>query len=356
MKSLLFLCFLGVGVQNSVAVSPFEAVVEEWEAWKAKYNKNYELGHGKFGGVISSQEEDFRMKIWLENKAKIERHNQLHYKGEVKYFLRLNKNSDRLTHELQATRKGFKRSPNRPRGTKFRPPANVNLRDLPDSFDWRDEGAVTEVKDQGYCGCCWAFGAVGALESANFINTGELTELSEQQLVDCSTGWSEHGYSNYGCEGGDQAAAFDYIRDNEGIDTEGSYPYLAEDGTCTFNKADVGADDVGFTYLDSGDEDDLKTMVATKGPVAVSMNCMDDMFDYGGGIYDNSDCDPNVLDHVVLLVGYGVDEDSGDEFWIVKNSWGADWGEAGYFRMARNKGDMCGLATDASFPLWTPNP
>ena len=192
-------------------------------------------------------------------------------KGEKKYSLRLNKYSDMLSHELHAKIKGYKRSPNRPKGAKFRPPANVNLRDLPESFDWRDEGAVTEVKNQGYCGCCWAFAAIGAVESANFIAKGKqgiITELSEQQLVDCSTGWSEHGYTNYGCEGGDQAAAMDYIRDNGGIDTEDSYPYMGEDGTCNFDPDNIGGEDVGFQYIDSGDEDDLKAMVATQVHVA----------------------------------------------------------------------------------------
>lgn len=147
--------------------------------------------------------------------------------------------------------------------------------------------------------------------------------------------------------------AFQYIKVNHGIDTEKSYPYKGKDENCRFNKDTVGATDNGFVDIKSGSEDDLKKAVATMGPVSVAIDASSDGFMfYKDGIFDDPDCGSSIwdLDHGVLVVGYGVDK-NGRDFWIVKNSWGEQWGDEGYILMARNKDNMCGIATAASYPL-----
>eukprot|EP01118_Nematostelium_gracile_P003358 TRINITY_DN1384_c0_g1_i1.p1 TRINITY_DN1384_c0_g1~~TRINITY_DN1384_c0_g1_i1.p1 ORF type:complete len:365 (+),score=94.81 TRINITY_DN1384_c0_g1_i1:103-1095(+) len=213
----------------------------------------------------------------------------------------------------------------------------------PTSYDWRTVGAVTPVKDQGQCGSCWTFSTTGSTEGCHFLKTKELVGLSEQNLVDCVT-------ADQGCSGGLMTDAMNYIINQGGVDTEASYPYMGEDGTCHWKAANVGATLKSFTNVQSGSETDLLAK-ATVGPVSVAIDASQESFQfYSSGVYNEPNCQntSGSLDHGVLVVGWGVD--SGTPYWIVKNSWGTGWGIDGYIWMSRNLNNQCGIATMATLP------
>jgi len=321
------------------AISFFELVVEEWETWKMLNSKQYE----------TPTEEKFRLKIYMENKAKVEKHNRRANKGLHSYHLEMNEYGDMLSHEFVTKMNGYRSRPSndstRPLSATFIAPAHVDT--LPKDVDWRNHGAVTPVKNQGSCGSCWSFSTTGALEAMHYRKTGKLVSLSEQNLIDCS-----RAYGNQGCNGGLMDNAFQYIKDNGGIDTEESYPYEGEDDKCRYNPKNKGAWDVGFVDIEAGNEHALKHAVATQGPCSVAIDASHESFQfYSHGVYDEEECSPTGLDHGVLVVGYGVEKESGRAYWLVKNSWGTTWGDGGYIKMARNENNMCGIASSASYPL-----
>lgn len=214
---------------------------------------------------------------------------------------------------------------------------------IPPSKDWRALGAVTPVKDQGTCGACWAFSATGAVEGQFYLKTGKLVSLSEQQLIDCS-------FANHGCNGGLTNPAFDYIRKNGIVPTD-SYPFTAQDGSCQFNPGSVSVRVKGYETVRSRVEVELERVVAEIGPVSIGIDCTSTMQFYKSGVLDDRQCRSEVkhLNHAVLVVGYGAED--GIDFWLVKNSWGTDWGEQGYVRLSRNKNNQCGVASAASYPI-----
>jgi len=211
-----------------------------------------------------------------------------------------------------------------------------------DNVNWAANGAVLPPKDQGQCGSCWAFSTTGSVEALNFIYTKNLISLSEQNLMDCST-----KYGNNGCNGGWMDSAFRYIIDNNGIDTESSYPYQTAQGACRFNSANIGATMKSFSDMPSGNEGALQNAIL-KQPVSVAIDAGHTSFQlYKTGIYFESACSTSNLDHGVLAIGFG--SENGD-YYIVKNSWGLNWGMGGYLWMSRNRGNNCGIATSASVP------
>jgi len=211
---------------------------------------------------------------------------------------------------------------------------------LPDSVDWREQGVVTSPKDQGSCGSCWAFSAAETLESHLAIATGDaIVNLSPQQIVSCAPNPDQCGGSG-GCDGSTQPLAFNYTQ-TAGITTDASYPYSARTGTCDTSKITPVAYNSGYVELPVNDADALMDAVANQGPIAISIAAGGFHFQfYGGGVLKN--CNDFVMDHAVQLVGYGTD--SGQDYWLVRNSWGASWGEKGYIRFARYPGnEPCGV-------------
>ena len=211
----------------------------------------------------------------------------------------------------------------------------------PDSFDWRDKGLVTPVRDQGMCGSCWAFSTVANLEGLYYKLKGVAVDLSEQILVDCDT------YDS-ACNGGLMEYAFQWIKEN-GMETEEDYPYTGYKGSC---KADpskyIDMKVTGWKKLGSStstwspvDEEEIKEFLYETGPLAIALNA-NPLQTYSGGILDktSSQCPVSGINHAVTLVGYGAE--SGVDYWIVKNSWGENWGENGYFRIRRGTG-CCGV-------------
>jgi cathepsin L len=213
-----------------------------------------------------------------------------------------------------------------------------------DELDWRKKGVVNPIKDQGQCGSCWAFSAIQSIESADAIKTGKLLSFSESNLVDCVTKCS-------GCNGGSMVTAFQWIIEKQGgkLNLESDYPYHPVKGTCKFD-ASKGVGSISkYIGIKAGSEDDLAAKCAQYGPVAVAIDAGHNSFQlYTGGIYSEPDCFPLLLDHGVGCVGYGTE--GATDFWIVKNSWGTKWGEAGYIRMIR-KDNQCGIATMADVAI-----
>jgi cathepsin L len=209
--------------------------------------------------------------------------------------------------------------------------AELTFGDIPDRMDWREQdGVVSDPKDQGGCGSCWAFSAVETLESHYAIATGETVKLSPQQIVSCSPN-PQHCGGSGGCDGSTQPLAFNYTQ-TAGITTEANYPYRGTTGTCDTSKIKPVAFNDGYAELTTNSYTELITAVATKGPVSISIAAGGFRFQfYGGGVL--SGCNDFVMDHAVQLVGYGTD--SGKDYWLVRNSWGGSWGESGYIRMQR---------------------
>ena len=222
---------------------------------------------------------------------------------------------------------------------------NTSNKTNPRSIDWRASGVVTDVKNQGQCGSCWAFSAVGAIEGQHALNTSQLISLSEQNLVDCAT-----NYSCDGCDGGFPDDAMDYVLNNCGIDTESSYPYNADDGSCSYNKSNDGANITGVVKLPSGNMTALYDAIANIGPISVALDAEGDFQMYSSGIFTSPKCSTDMLDHAVLAIGYGVSA-NGNKYLMIKNSWGADWGMDGYIYFSAEIDNMCGIASYASYPL-----
>ncbi|XP_006168516.1 cathepsin S [Tupaia chinensis] len=302
-----------------------------WHLWKKTYDKQYN----------GQDEELARRLIWEKNLKLVTLHNLEHSMGMHSYDLGMNHLGDMTSEEVVSSMCSLRVPSQWQSNITYKLSPN---RKLPEFVDWRQKGCVTNVKYQGACGACWAFSAVGALEAQLKLKTGKLVSLSAQNLVDCAT----IQYGNKGCNGGFMTRAFQYIIDNNGIDSEASYPYKATDEKCQYNLKNRAATCSKYTLLPSGYEEALKEAVANKGPVSVAIDAShSSFFLYRSGVYYEPSCTQTV-NHGVLVVGYG--NLNGKDYWLVKNSWGLPFGDKGYIRMARNSENHCGIASYASYP------
>jgi len=291
---------------------------EQFVEWTMKYNKVYN----------SVEEHVSRFSAFKRNVALV-RHLNRNSEGTT---FALNKFAD-LTQEEFAARY---LSSIPPSSSKFsQKPAfeyDPSVK-YPSYKNWVEEGAVTPVKNQENCGACWAFSTTGALEGAYFLAHKILPSISEQQLLDCDHDCNSYGRCDEGCTGGYMPVSLGYaIR--VGMVSEEDYPYKAVDQNCMLNKSKIKYRFSNFTPV-SAKEDAMIAALNEKGPLSVAVDASFWSL-YKGGIF-NGGFTWNLLNHGVLLVGYG-EEENGKQYWIIKNSWGADWGEDGYIRLPRGTG------------------
>jgi len=210
----------------------------------------------------------------------------------------------------------------------------------PTNFDWFACGACTPIYNQGQCGSCWAFSATETIESYFYLDGGPLTQLSMEQIVSCDTAGEDQG-----CGGGFPTGAYQYVESAGGIEPYNDYPYIAEGGeagSCNFIDGDIVADVKTYNSV-SGETGLYSQMsVASGGPVSVCVDASS-WQNYEGGIL--SSCG-NDVDHCVQATGYANYGESGS-YWIVRNSWGADWGQSGFIWIAIGQ-DLCSIGDYAT--------
>ncbi|KAI4325150.1 hypothetical protein MLD38_030572 [Melastoma candidum] len=331
-KHLIFLALILVlGASYSQATSRGaldETIRQRYEQWMARYGRVY-------GNDL---EKEKRFQVFKENVARIDEFNAANDKP---FELGVNKFADLTNEEFKLTYNRYKEHVCSPRES-F---TYANVTAVPSTIDWRKKGAVTPIKNQQQCGCCWAFSAVAAVEGIHEIKTGKLVSLSEQELVDCDI----HGVDQ-GCQGGWMDSAFEFIK-KHGLTTESSYPYKGVGGKCNVNEESNAAVHItGYEDVPANSESSLLKAAANQ-PISVAIDAGDLTFQfYKSGVFKGP-CGTE-LDHGVAVVGYGTDT-NGTKYWLVKNSWGPEWGEKGYIRMQRDvsaKEGLCGIAMKASYP------
>ncbi|CAH2273507.1 cathepsin S-like [Pelobates cultripes] len=323
LNSLLFVLVIIV-----ICASASQFLQQEWNAWKLKHGKKYQ----------HSEDELFRRKAWEANWEKVQKHNELADQGLKKYRLSMNKFADMTAEDVKS--KSCLIPKELPSKTSEVPQMryrnNVNI---PQEVDWRKTKCVTPVKDQGsLCGSCWAFAAVGAIETRLCLKNDELIALSEQQLVDCDT-------SNHGCCGGFPIDALAYVA-KQGVMKSDDYEYTQKKFICEYDPDEAIKLNTTKYYILPG-EINMATAVALEGPITVGFGVDIDFFLYLEGIFDG-DCAPEA-NHAIIIEGYGTEkgEDGEDEeYWLIKNSWGEDWGIQGYGKIKRNvnKCDVADMA------------
>jgi len=292
---------------------------------------SFKAAHGK--SYLTPKEHEYRMKVFSDNVRKIEKHNAEARRGLHSFTMAINQFAD-LTEEEFSQTLGFTPTPlvGVPKHN-----SSIPIRNLADSVNWVDQGYVTSVKDQRSCGSCWAFSAAGALEGAFFKKGMDLVSLSPQMFVDCDQ-------ISSGCNGGTMESAFYYTK-KHGVMTEADYPYKGYDSYCKFDENSIVDKVSGYESV-AENEPALQAALAEVGPISVAINADPIQF-YSSGVLTR--CASGQMNHAVLLVGYGTE--GGEDYWLIKNSWGKSWGEDGYFKLGRNMGKLCHISDWASYPV-----
>jgi len=296
---------------------------------------DYIISFGK--RYVDNSEFGIRYSNFRKSLEIVRAHNS---KNEISYTMGINQFSDWNQQEIDIFL--TLKVDNNEEGVKnYAPKSGVSA---PTSVDWRTQGVLNPIKDQGSCGSCWAFSAIGAFEAAFKQLTGELRDFSEQLLVDCNRGTFIFG--NQGCNGGLMNTAYDWMKTNNAALTA-DFPYVAKDQTCNKSYKQFSAKVKSYVIVAEND-DALREAIALQ-PVAVAIQANQDSFmKYQDGIIDN--CADTRLDHGIIAVGYGVE--NGKQYYVIRNSWGPRWGDQGHAKIAADK-TSCGIRQKASYPIAT---
>ncbi|XP_035452319.2 digestive cysteine proteinase 2 [Spodoptera frugiperda] len=300
----------------------------------------YTNHHGK---QYQDSEHQFRKTIFESNWRMVEEHNR----KNLGFKLKLNAFSDQTPEEvsyLTGTHISMHQDPDMKPFPHNLAEIDELAEELPENFDLRMEGAVTPVKNQGHCGSCWAFCTTAAVEGAVARANGDrLVDLSEQSLVDCA--W---GYENQGCNGGTLDGAMKYVL-THGIPTEEEYGlYEANDGLCRIQNMSTTYNIRGFAQVTPRNPNALKVALNKYGPVTVAIHASRLMQHYASGLFYDFSCDETYPNHGVTVIGYGTRD--GEDYWIVKNSWGESWGEDGFILMSA-KNNNCFVLDSPYYPI-----
>ncbi|XP_060807624.1 procathepsin L-like isoform X1 [Amyelois transitella] len=301
-----------------------------WKEYKSVYNKEYRSPHHEMSALSK----------WRENLRRVVEHNRKYLTGEISYSLHLNYFGDLgVADYFKKILKLFDTVPlfdpaEDHHKTAYR---NVAHRKTPKKVDWRSKGFKPRLEEQFKCGACYAFAVAHALQAQLYKRHGNWSELSPQQIVDCSL-----IDGNMGCDGGSLRAAFRYAA-RKGLLMENYYPYTGKKGQCRIPSHIRRVRPRRWAMIPAGDEEGMERALATIGPLAVGINASPFTFQlYRSGIYDDPFCFPWRLNHAMLLVGYTED------YWILLNWWGKNWGEDGYMRIRRGY-NRCGVSNMAAY-------
>ena len=329
-----------------------------------EYDAFLTTGHGRGRKHASLLEYRHRLGLFKENSMTIQTHNA----AGKSYTMAMNKFGDWTREEFLAVMlpKHGKKARNdnfaeaqglehhkKLEKHEFPYQPMVDVSRIPSTVDWRGTGADSGVKDQADCGSCWAFGSVGALESAWFLATGHAVKFSEQQVMDCSWGYvPDREDAASACDGGDAYTGVGHVVEAGGVAFLHNYQYLGQNDYCREDSRDIkGGKFAGFARIPRFNDSALMEAVYTRGPITVSLDASQDSFTfYSSGVYYDTQCmwKPADLDHSMMLVGYGTD--SAGDYWLIKNSWSTHWGDNGYIKVARD-GRGCGASTDAMYAV-----
>lgn len=327
----LLLALLCVSWAKKVpSVAEARSLAEVWNEWKVKHNK-----------VYSDAEDLVRMQAFQNNIVLIDSMNAV----EGKHIFGLSRFADLTPEEFRGLYlSGYR--PSRRTGREKHEPLFA-AQSIPTSFNWNDHGALTAIYNQGQCGSCWAFSATEQIESMAWLaanTTSTIKQLSMQQIVSCDT----HGQDE-GCNGGDTITAYAYVEETGGLEPLSDFPYTGEDSRCKFQSGDLEAAVTGWTYVTNNvtrNETQMQYYVATTAPISICVDASSWQF-YLGGVISHI-CGQN-LDHCVQIAGYSVETDifGTKPYWIIRNSWGGDWGEKGFVYVEQFK-NLCGVADEAT--------
>ncbi|GMR49674.1 hypothetical protein PMAYCL1PPCAC_19869 [Pristionchus mayeri] len=324
----------------------------EWKEWRATVGKDrsYQNANDEEEHALAFEKSLILVK---ENKLAFE-------KGEVHYTLALNEFADRTDAELAVLRMDAE-------SVKARKEYISNLKDSVDdddstvkdnklrsSFDWRQysKAKFPEIEDQGSCGSCYSFSSMFAMEAQLAIFNNITTSLSKQYVLDCTWYVDPKTLLNRGCSGGLDIVTYEWLHANgKGVPETSVYEYTGENRvrSCPATTSGPTYKVKSFRHANNS-ETLLQENLLRWGPITCGIHASKKFQLYYDGIYHEDNCDSADIDHSVVAIGYG--SENGVDFWILRNSWGTNWGQGGYGKLMRGTNE-CGFPDTTAWPQVT---